>query len=389
MAWDEAPGRWTGESFEASRAHVASLMAHAGVLLVLGFLIARLGPDRPDAETVGNDVGYLLRALDAIAERERDRAPPVDDGMEPAPGQGGDGRRGGGTGTRAAGEEGPTGSSVAPRRDAHLSSVGKAHAVTMALASTPSPAEVLAGLIPALSAPGTVRSTWDPPHGEGAETRDARAPLWGHGIDDAFSWGGLGLSGAGEGGGGRAAAMGLGSLGAIGRGAGTGTNAAFGPDDGRGGIGEGAGGYGEGIGIGTFGSFGRDGGGGDEGVSDGWGMRGGHHVVRSPRIGCGGGTLVNGRLPPEAIQRVVRQNLGRFRACYERGLVRQPSLEGRVVARFLIVRDGSVGFAADGGSSLPDASVSACVVRAFAALSFPEPQGGTVLVEYPLSLSPE
>jgi len=45
--------------------------------------------------------------------------------------------------------------------------------------------------------------------------------------------------------------------------------------------------------------------------------------------------------------------------------------------------------AAEGASHLPDPEVRACVVRAFAGLSFPEPEGGIVTVVYPLLLTPE
>ena len=41
-----------------------------------------------------------------------------------------------------------------------------------------------------------------------------------------------------------------------------------------------------------------------------------------------GATQVNGRLPPEVIQRIVRQNFGRFRLCYENGLRNNPNLAG-------------------------------------------------------------
>ena len=98
---------------------------------------------------------------------------------------------------------------------------------------------------------------------------------------------------------------------------------------------------------------------------------------------------MNGRLPPEVIQRIVRANFGRFRGCYERGLDRSPSLRGRVEARFLIGRDGNVAVASSGASDLPDEQVVSCVVRAFTTLSFPEPTGGTVTVVYPLAFSPE
>ncbi len=88
------------------------------------------------------------------------------------------------------------------------------------------------------------------------------------------------------------------------------------------------------------------------------------------------------------IQRIVRQNFGRFRACYEAGLRAHPALTGRVGVRFVIGRDGAVSSVADGGSDIPDHAVTSCVVRAFYGLSFPQPEGGIVTVSYPIVFSP-
>jgi hypothetical protein len=74
--------------------------------------------------------------------------------------------------------------------------------------------------------------------------------------------------------------------------------------------------------------------------------------------------------------------------CYEQGLSRNPNLQGRVSARFVIGRDGSVSNASNGGSDLPDSAVVSCVVSAFYGLSFPQPEGGIVTVVYPIMLSP-
>src|ERR1019366_9393316 len=97
-----------------------------------------------------------------------------------------------------------------------------------------------------------------------------------------------------------------------------------------------------------------------------------------------GAVQVNGRLPPEVIQRIVRQNFGRFRLCYENGLRQQPQLAGRVVVRFTIDRTGAVTTVADAGSTLHDAAVVGCVMRGFGNLSFPQPEGGVVTVVYPM-----
>lgn len=156
------------------------------------------------------------------------------------------------------------------------------------------------------------------------------------------------------------------------------------------GVGDGSGGPGgtgwgiSGIGDGLSGPGGPGGG--------GWGKRGtgllpGGHKTKGPTMRVPTVT-VGGRMPPEVIQRVVRQNHGRMRLCYEQGLARNPNLEGRVEVRFLIGSDGRVGSAALGSSTMPDSAVSSCVVSAFYSISFPSPDAGTVRVTYPISFTP-
>lgn len=103
--------------------------------------------------------------------------------------------------------------------------------------------------------------------------------------------------------------------------------------------------------------------------------------------GCS--TSVNGRLPPEAIKHVIKLNSGRFRQCYENGLLHNPKLSGRVAVKFVIDRSGAVASQVDAGSDLPDAAVIACVVQAFGGLSFPQPEGGLVSVVYPFVFNPK
>ncbi|HEY6463989.1 MAG TPA: AgmX/PglI C-terminal domain-containing protein [Polyangiaceae bacterium] len=165
--------------------------------------------------------------------------------------------------------------------------------------------------------------------------------MFGEAIGDAFGAGGLGLSGVGESGG-FAGGIGLGSLGTTGHGSGTG-------------IGQGPG-----------------------------GLRPTSHPP-SLRMGA---VQVAGRLPPEVIQRIVRQNFGRFRLCYEQGLRTKPALTGRVTTRFVIGRTGAVVSASDAGSDLPSPTVVSCVVRGFSNLSFPQPEGGSVTVVFPVLFSP-
>jgi hypothetical protein len=168
---------------------------------------------------------------------------------------------------------------------------------------------------------------------EAADPLAARGNMFGSEIDDASGSGGLGLSGIGEGGGG------LGDIGGIGSGA-------------------------------------------------GHGRLGGSHRAKPPQVRAGI-VQVNGQLPKEVVQRIVRQNFGRFRLCYENGLRNNPSLHGRVAIRFVIGRDGNVSNVGNGGSDLPDASVVSCVLRSFHGLSFPQPESGLVTVVYPIHFAPE
>jgi hypothetical protein len=109
---------------------------------------------------------------------------------------------------------------------------------------------------------------------------------------------------------------------------------------------------------------------------------------KAPRIRFGGITTSSTDLPVEVIERIVRQNFGRFRLCYENGLRTDPTLEGNVRLRFVIEADGSAGVVSDAGSDLPDSSVVTCVQRAFGSLSFPAPSGGAMTVTYSVSFAP-
>jgi Vault protein inter-alpha-trypsin domain len=203
---------------------------------------------------------------------------------------------------------------------------------------------------------------------------DARGNMWGDAIGESFGAGGLGLSGIGEGGGGRGEGIGLGNVGTIGHGAGTGSGQGFGS------------GFGAPVAsaapIAVPAPAPTS-----QGFGSGSGRLGRSHRARPPRVRMGM-TQVSGRLPPEIIQRIVRQNFGRFRACYQQGLTRDSQMNGRVVVRFVIDRSGKVSTTSNTTSGL-DPTVAACVTDAFRGLTFPQPEGGIITVSYPISFSPD
>ncbi len=174
--------------------------------------------------------------------------------------------------------------------------------------------------------------------------------MFGDAIGDSFGAGGLGLTGVGEGGGGRGEGIGLGNTGTIGHGAGTGTG---------------------------------------QGFNTGHGRLGSGHRVHAPRIRQGL-TTMTGQLPPEVINRITRQNFGRFRLCYQTGLDKDPTLRGTVTTHFVIDGKGAVAKSepAVSATTMPDPDVVVCVVKGFLTLSFPQPAAGVVNVTFPLTFEP-
>jgi hypothetical protein len=186
----------------------------------------------------------------------------------------------------------------------------------------------------------------------GADASDAWGELYGKEPGESGGLGGLSLSGIGEGGGARGNWIGMGQIGTCGSncGVGPGTKGGFGSNIGRG--------------------------------------NGPGHVSTGPRLRPDGTSTVSGHIPAEVIQRVVRQNYGRFRNCYESGLRTNPNLTGRVAARFVIGRDGAVSNVGNGGSDLPDSKVVSCVMTQFYGITFPSPEQGIVTVTYPIMFTP-
>lgn len=323
-----------------------SLLVHAGFIGAMAFFVPPLG--LTDDEDLDKDRLYLMQQyLDAAAEREQEEkeAEVVEEQAD---------NKEGGTGTRAKGEEGSMGNPTTKATNKRYAVQGPKDNPDPHIARQAALREAMEfGLIGLLNTgaagdPNAPTAPWGRDTSLGTDEISARGNMWGDEIGDAFGAGGLGLSGIGEGGGGRGEGIGLGNIGTLGHGAGTGTGQGFGAGHGR---------------------------------------LGGSHATRSPKVRMGK-TTVSGRLPPEVIQRIVRQNFGRFRMCYDQGLGRNPNLEGRVSARFVIGRDGSVSNVSNGGSDLPDSKVVSCVVSAFYGLSFPQPEGGIVTVVYPIMFAP-
>jgi Ca-activated chloride channel family protein len=122
------------------------------------------------------------------------------------------------------------------------------------------------------------------------------------------------------------------------------------------------------------------------GIGDGSGRLGASSMMPPQAVVQIGAVQVNGGLPNDVVTRILRSRMGRFRACYQMGLTRNPLLAGRVVARFFIAQSGEVASAVDGGSNLGDPSVIACVMAPLRTMSFPTPDGGFSTAIFPITM---
>lgn len=322
--------------------HGLSFLLHAGLLAAAAYFLPPMGADE-DSVIDSDKLAFMQQALSVTAEQEKEKQ--ETDAVENQ-----DKATGGTQGTRSVGSEGKMGSTTSRNTAGKFAIAGPKEntdpQVAKAAALSDAQTFGMIGLVASMSGgdPNAVTAPWGGDISVGNDSRSALGNMWGASLDDAAGAGGLGFSGLEQGGGGR----------------------------------------GEGIGISRVGTIGSD-------LSNQGGFSRGltqkTHTAKPPRIRPEGITT-SGRLPGEVIQRIVRQNFGRYRFCYEQGLRQNPNLQGRVAVRFVIGRDGSVSQVQNGGSDMPDANVVSCVVRSFYGLSFPAPENGIVTVNYPIMFQP-
>jgi hypothetical protein len=150
---------------------------------------------------------------------------------------------------------------------------------------------------------------------------------------------------------------------------------------GIGNLGPGVGGGGTGEGLGALGTRGMGAG------AAGYGKAGGEFIPGEGGLGAvSGDPIILGALERGLIDEVVGRHRNQIRYCYARELRKRPHLAGKIVTRFTILRDGTVGAANTKSTEMNDPSVEACVVGRFLRMTFPKPtRGEMVMVSYPIT----
>jgi TonB family protein len=132
------------------------------------------------------------------------------------------------------------------------------------------------------------------------------------------------------------------------------------------------------------------GGGGGSGSGYGYGSMPmvGHAAASVPSIRAGA-AMVRGSLSREVIRRTIRLHINAVRGVYERQLLRDPSLTGRVEVQFVIGPSGNVVSATVASSTIGSTEVEQGVLGVLRNIQFPAPEGGgTHIVTYPFVFVP-
>ncbi len=132
------------------------------------------------------------------------------------------------------------------------------------------------------------------------------------------------------------------------------------------------------VGISGVGTKGKGGG----NVGYGEGALGGKKGVQI--VPGGAEEAFTGMIDREAIRRVIISRLREMKACYEKGLNRDPSLGGKIVLEWTIADQGRVSEAAVKSSTMNNSEVEQCALSRLRTWRFPEPPvGREAVVTYP------
>jgi TonB family protein len=333
-----------GEPEWALYGHVGGVAIVAGLFLGL----SRMVPDDVlafdlEEETGSNRFVGFLAQPDMVEEEKVAKLEELEPTETPAGGKGGQ---------RHAGAEGQAGSPSSKKSQGRMSIAGPKDAMPqLARNFDPDLRARSAGILGVMQTQsGHFLAS---PYGGAFAVGNEDADVWGHltgtEIGEAHGVGGMALVGTGRYGGGLGeGTIGLSTTGLIGRTAGTGQGVAFGPGDGT-------------------------------GFSE--------RKSRTPVARHGTAEIV-GSLDKDIVRRIVRAHINEVRACYQRGLDKNPSLQGRVAISFVITGTGLVGSSAVQESSVADSEVGRCIAKAVKRWKFPKPdRGGNVIVSYPFNLS--
>lgn len=95
-----------------------------------------------------------------------------------------------------------------------------------------------------------------------------------------------------------------------------------------------------------------------------------------------------GQLDRDEIQKVINKNINQIQRCYERELLKNPGLSGKVQVEWTVGTNGSVRSTRQKFADLNSSTAVSCILGAIKGWQFPQPRGGEVVVSYPFIFKP-
>ncbi|MBX7102408.1 MAG: AgmX/PglI C-terminal domain-containing protein, partial [Myxococcaceae bacterium] len=92
---------------------------------------------------------------------------------------------------------------------------------------------------------------------------------------------------------------------------------------------------------------------------------------------------VQGTIDREAVAKVINSHLAEVSACYERALLKEAGLQGKIVLEWNISTVGQVTTARTKSSSMKSAAVESCILASLKTWKFPPAKGAGVVISYP------
>ncbi|MDJ0764034.1 MAG: AgmX/PglI C-terminal domain-containing protein [Myxococcota bacterium] len=92
---------------------------------------------------------------------------------------------------------------------------------------------------------------------------------------------------------------------------------------------------------------------------------------------------VGGSLSRSEVLRVINSHMHAIQACYERALMRNPTLSGRIAFDWTVSKTGRVKGVRVRSSTLGNAKVAGCINALIKRWKFPRPKGGEATITYP------
>ena len=97
---------------------------------------------------------------------------------------------------------------------------------------------------------------------------------------------------------------------------------------------------------------------------------------------------VQGSLDRSAIMKVINRNQAQLQRCYERELLKDPKLAGKIQLRWFITAQGVVIQVKLKSSTMKNAAVERCIMNAVKRWKFPRHSGAPVQIVFPFIFAP-